>query len=238
MKLAIFGMFRSGTSYLWYCMSKDKRFKYSYYEPLHPHLLDDRKNHKHYAVYNDLEEIEKYHYYNLAFKKYILEPDDEYNDLRNYLNYLIRPNTLLKINRMPFRIKWFQKNFPEVKCVGILRDPRAFAYSHTRNGRVWDTIFFDLCLGDPKFNEYLEPLKNEPALTKLLAFWKLCAEEMIQSLHLVTIEHANKDLAGVIIDVYHSCELKIAMSTLDDILEPDDYTLFWGDSTKRYTEVA
>ncbi|KKL65744.1 hypothetical protein LCGC14_2151940, partial [marine sediment metagenome] len=156
MKLAIFGMFRSGTSYLWWTLLKDERFEHCYYEPLHPYLLDDRKEHKHYSMYNMLEDLEKYFNWNLAFDKYIMEPEEDNDRLKVYLSYLIREDTLIKVNRMSFRISWFKKNFPDVKCAGIIRDPRAFAYSHTRDGRVWDPIFFNFCLANNRFKEYLE----------------------------------------------------------------------------------
>lgn len=239
MKLVIFGMFRSGTSYLWWTLSKDERFKHSYYEPLHPHLLDDRKGYKHYVSYNELKDLEKYFNWNLAFNKYVMKEDEENFQLKRYLNYLIKENTLVKINRMSFRISWFKKNFPDVKCIGIIRDPRAYAYSHIRNGRMWDPIFFDLCLGDSRFNDYLDPLKDESDLVKLLAFWKICAEEMLLNMLIITIENLNKDISSTISSLYKYVGYEIPVkSILDAILAPDDYTSFWGDVTVRYNEVA
>ncbi|KKK47097.1 hypothetical protein LCGC14_3158630 [marine sediment metagenome] len=240
MKLAIFGMFRSGTNYLWHLLSKDKRFKQCYTEPLHPHLLDEREKHKHYAIYND-SEIDKYFNWNLAFRQYVMEKIDVNFELKRYLDYLIIDNTLIKINRMSFRINWFRKNFPDVKCAGIVRDPRAFAFAHVLNGAEWDPIFFDLCLASSKFNDYLDPLKDESVFVKLLAFWKLCVEEMLLStspLPIMTIEDLNKDRVSTLSNLYESIGLEFCdfASVLPDLV-PDTDSYFWGDSTKYYDQV-
>lgn len=235
MKLAIFGMFRSGTGYLWHLLSKDKRFKYSYTEPLHPYLLDERKKYKHYSIYNELEDFGDYFNWNLAFKQYVMKEDEENFQLKRYLDYLIKEDTLIKINRMSFRITWFKKNFPDVKCAGIVRDPRAFAYSHIRNNREWNPIFFNLCLASDRFNNYLGPLKDESAYIKLLAFWKLCVEEMISKIPVITIEELNTDRISTLSSLYSA--VRMDAPDLERDLIPDSYSLFWGDSTKYYNEV-
>ncbi len=235
-------MFRSGTNYLWHILSKDKRFKQCYTEPLHPYLLDEREKYKHYTIYNELKDFEKYFNWNLAFKQYVMEPNEENEKLRDYLDYLIKEDTLIKINRMSFRISWFKKNFPDVKCAGIVRDPRAFAYAHILNGGEWDPIFFNLCLADSKFNGYLDSLKDESVFVKLLAFWKLCVEEMLLStspLPMMTIEELNKDRVLALSNLYES----IGVEFLDfaDVvfdLVPDNDSYFWGDSTKYYDQVG
>lgn len=238
LKLAIFSMFRSGSNYLWYLMSKDKRFEYSYTEPLHPNLRKERKHHKHYASYNDLEDFEKYFGWGLVFEKYIMSVDEDNDRLKNYLDYLIKPNTLIKINRMSFRIKWFQKNFSEVKCAGIIRDPRAFAMAHILNGAAsWDSIFFDICLRNDKFKEYLEPFKKASVITKLLAFWRLCAEEMLH-LPLITIEDLNRNRVRALTKLYRSFQGIVFIDDIRNNLVPDDYAFFWGDSTKYYDQIT
>ncbi|KKM15618.1 hypothetical protein LCGC14_1694290, partial [marine sediment metagenome] len=147
--------------------------------------------------------------------------------------------TLVKINRMSFRISWFKKNFPDVKCVGIMRDPRAFAYSHARDGRVWDPIFFNFCLANNRFKEYLEPLRNDSVFVKLLAFWKLCAEEMLLNLPLITIENLNENTSLVISNLYNYVGYEVPTeNTMNAMLAPDGYTAFWGDTLRRYDEVA
>ena len=237
LKLAIFGMFRSGTNYLWYLLSKDKGFKYSYTEPLHPNLLEERKNHKHYAAYNDLEDLEKHFGWGLVFEKYIMGVDEDNDRLKNYLNFLIKPDTLIKINRMPFRIKWFQKNFSDVKCAGIIRDPRAFAMAHILNGTSnWDQVFFNLCLENNRFKEYLEPFKNEEVIVKLLAFWKLCAEEMVH-LPLITIEDLNKNRVRTLTKLYKSFQGIVFIDDIRNDLVPDDYAFFWGDNTIYHNQI-
>lgn len=237
MKLAIFGMFRSGTNYLWHLLSKDKRFKYCYTEPLHPYLLDQRREYKHYSLYNELEDLEKYFNWNLTFHKYVMDVEEENDRLKSYLSYLIKEDTLIKINRMPFRIGWFKKNFPEVKCAGIIRDPRAYAYAHVLNGGEWDSIFFDLCLEEERFHNYLEPFWNEHSLVKLLAFWKICAEEMKKHIYLITIEGLNLNRSFTLSNLYRSVHIEHFQEHLD-FMKPDKDSYFWGDSTKYYTDIS
>ncbi len=233
-------MFRSGTNYLWHLLSKDKRFKQCYTEPLHPYLLDERKKYKHYAILNELEDFEKYFNWNLAFKQYVMEKNEENFQLKRYLDYLIIDNTLIKINRMSFKINWFKKNFPDVKCAGIVRDPRAFAFAHVLNGAEWDPIFFDLCLASSKFNDYLDPLKDESVFVKLLAFWKLCVEEMLLStspLPIMTIEDLNKDRVSTLTKLYKSFQGIVFIDEIREKLTPDKDSYFWGDNTKYYDQV-
>lgn len=235
MKLALFGMFRSGTGYLWWILSKDPRFKQCYTEPLHPLLLMEREKYPHYAVYKGLPELEKYFDPDFSFNNHILQDDEEYSELKDYLEYLLQDNTLIKINRMSFRISWFMHNFPDVDCVGIIRDPRACAYAHLKynlNGN-WDSVFFDLCSTHAQYADYLMPLKDQTAHVKLIAFWRICAEHMVNSLFLnrwpiVKLEDLNSNEPQIINDLYQDIGLDIPDKVIKAAKNPSEDAWFWG----------
>lgn len=238
MKLAIFGMFRSGTGYLWWLLSQDPRFKHCYTEPLHPLLLYEMEKYDHYAIYKGLPELEKYFDPDFSFNKYRLEYNEEYPELKAYLKYLLQDDTLIKINRMPLRIGWFMFNFsPDIKCVGIIRDPRACAYGHLnyRFDGAWDSVFFDLCASYPQYANYLNPLKNKAPHVKLIAFWRICAEHMynwfirtVDKQPIIRLEDLNADEPKVIADLYRSLDLDVPPELAWEAKNPSDYAFFWG----------
>lgn len=230
MKLAIFGMFRSGTNFFWWLLSKDSRFKNSYVEPLHPLLLEERKKYRHYEIYNSLPELEKYFSPLFAFNNFVMKREESYPELKAYLDYLIKDDTLIKINRMPFRINWFMKNFPDVKCVGIIRDPRDYAYAHMVNG-PWDPIFFNICAKDKRFMKHFKPLSNEADAVKLLMFWKACLNEMVESgMPLITIEDLNLVGLDIVEKLYDNLGFGVTEEVKGAFSDPDSYSYFWGNN--------
>uniref|UniRef100_A0A6M3KYC0 Putative sulfotransferase domain contining protein n=1 Tax=viral metagenome TaxID=1070528 RepID=A0A6M3KYC0_9ZZZZ len=248
MNLALFGMFRSGTNFLWWVLSQDPQFKHSYTEPLHPLLLQDIEKYKHYHSFKDLPQLERYFSSDFAINNYSLRANEPYPELERYLSYLLQENnTLIKINRMSLRTGWFVYNFPHVACIGIIRDPRAVSYSHLVhdiNG-PWDPIFFDYCMQHKDYRKYLLPLQDALPYVKIIALWRLYAEHMDRLVNtkamapVIKLEYLSSNPLEAVATIYrHISHKGIPDEVIKAVKEPSEDAFFWGKGGKKlYEEV-
>src|SRR6056297_2667452 len=111
------GMFRSGTSLLWRVLKADRRFLRSFYEPLHSEPFTNRPPHIANPYFN--EKLTDKWSEKFATEKIHLKKDDSYPELKDYLNNIIKENSLIKFTRLNLRLDWLLANFPDVFVINI-----------------------------------------------------------------------------------------------------------------------
>ena len=151
------GRFRSGTTVLWNIFNAQDGCT-AYYEPLNDCLINGvrhtqpMKSHRgvtsYWDAYKPIQEVlPKYHRREFAFRRLILEKEDEHEALEAYLNFLIdrtrgnRP--VLQFNRVDLRLPWLRATYPQAKIVHIFRDPRNGWISSRRHlpEEEWDNPY-------------------------------------------------------------------------------------------------
>ena len=112
----------------------------AFYEPLHEQLPVLIKNHvpiqsRHFFVddyfreYPPVEELEQYHAPEFGVCRLHLEANNEYPDLKKYIEYLIgtvpsEKMPVLQFNRIDFRLAWIRANFPDALILHLYRGSR------------------------------------------------------------------------------------------------------------------
>ena len=128
--IAVIGLPRSGTSILWDLLRCAPQFKKCYMEPLHPEMLDEIVSKPWYLDLKEVwSELIPFYYQVVHETPFYLSTNDEALELYKYLKPILQEGTLTKFIRMSFRFKWLLKNYPSLKVIYILRDPRAICYS-------------------------------------------------------------------------------------------------------------
>jgi hypothetical protein len=134
------GDFCSGSTLVFTLFRKTAQY-HCLYEPLHEKLRE-------YLIYGPRAERQDHHFFleNDYYREFrgfdkaaelfnpawgtcdlFLAPEEPADELYRYFSYLIgtafgrSSHVLLKENRMPFRLAWFKKNFPQAKIVHIYR---------------------------------------------------------------------------------------------------------------------
>ncbi len=134
------GDFCSGSTLVFTLFRKTEQYC-CLYEPLHEKLREylvyepraERQNH-HFFIENDYyDEFKGFSQTAALFDPswgkgdLFLPPDAPADGLYRYFSYLIgtafarTPRVLLKENRMPYRLAWFKRNFPQARIVHIYR---------------------------------------------------------------------------------------------------------------------
>ena len=136
----IVGRFRSGTSALWNIYDQTPGHC-AFYEPCHDgliahiHATKPKPSHKHVKHYWSsyepiMQAVEQLHLPAFGISRLLLEADETWPALRDYLQLLIdaalerNERPILQFNRMDFRLPWLQANFPTAKIVYISRNSR------------------------------------------------------------------------------------------------------------------
>lgn len=132
----ISGMYRSGTSIIWRIISEDEFFKWKFYEPLHPDLLNQRKKNSAMNVYLDHPEIVQNWSDNFHINKFKLSKEEDYYELKRYLLDILKPRSITKFTRMTLRLAWLVRNFDNIFIINVIRDPRAVCYSYLTRGSL------------------------------------------------------------------------------------------------------
>jgi hypothetical protein len=150
--------FRSGSTLLWNIFDSLPGFT-AYYEPLHDNLIAHIRNtppmesHRGVLSYWDsykpfLGELKKHHHREFGFSRLILEEEDEHDDLKAYLDFLLEKTTpnraVFQFNRVDFRLPWLRRHFPEATIIHLLRNPRDSWISARRHlpGNKWDDPYY------------------------------------------------------------------------------------------------
>lgn len=128
--LIISGMFRSGTSLPWRILTADSYYNKYFYEPLHPYLPEEVKSLEIYNDYKNNPDILKSWSSSFHLKKFFLNKNDDYPELKEYLDLIIQDRSLIKFTRMTMRLGWLKNHFPNIFIINIVRDPRAVCYSY------------------------------------------------------------------------------------------------------------
>lgn len=192
--LVISGMFRSGTTLLWRILSSDEAFKDYLCEPLHSDLPAQVEKYGHYRFYKGVPMALQLWSSAFHSKRIRLKKGDEYPELKAYLSLLIKNDTIIKFVRLCLRHGWFLENFPQVSLLNIIRDPRAVCHSFLKhNGPAIDRPevtwngwygeeYYNLYCNIPEWAQYLRGLDKEPPYIKILALWRVNAEQGIKDL--------------------------------------------------------
>lgn len=151
--------FRSGSTFLWNFFSNLPGFT-AFYEPLQENLLQHlaRKTpaqashigvHSYWEEYNHIApDLAKLHHKEFGFRKLLLEEDDYYDELKQYISFLTQSTgdaiPVLQFNRVDFRLPWLKKNFPDVRIVHLYRNPRDQWYSMVKTHIYQDVTDADI----------------------------------------------------------------------------------------------
>jgi glycosyltransferase involved in cell wall biosynthesis len=131
--------FRTGSTLLWNIFRQVPSVV-SYYEPLHEKLPEmiksqtpPQKTHfnvdTYFKEYPPNEELEQHHTDKFALCRLYLEAQDQYPQLKAYIQYLLDSTEkdkvpVLQFNRIDFRLPWVRNNFPGVPIIHLYRSPR------------------------------------------------------------------------------------------------------------------
>lgn len=139
--LILQGVFRSGTSLLFRILRQDPDQR-SYYEPLHPNLLNHvresdtrRPKHEKSFLYREYKRIpnplEDYFEVDLASKHSHLNSHTKASTLSSYLQVLVASahRVVLQFNRAFWMSQWLHATFPDSYFVHLVRDPRSVVWS-------------------------------------------------------------------------------------------------------------
>lgn len=144
--------FRTGSTLLWNLFRNVSLFR-AYYEPLHPgllaHLEHTQAGHDGVDSYWDeywpmVSWLQKAHRENFGTGRLLLEADDEYPELEQYIRGLIQQSgdriPVLQFNRVDFRLPWLRRKFPEARLLHLRRNPRDVWISMMRSlpPEEWD----------------------------------------------------------------------------------------------------
>jgi hypothetical protein len=198
------GMFRSGTSLLWRVLKADRKFLRSFYEPFHPEPFANRPLNIAKPYFQ--EKITDKWSEKFATEKIHLKKDDSYPELKDYLDNIIKENSLIKFTRLNLRLEWFLANFPEAFVINIIRDPRDVCLSFINRGYLdfsyWSNIkqnYRKLLKGKPsiyyyreylksmrsnqKWKQYIVNLQKQPEYIKILGLWRINIVEVLNTLN-------------------------------------------------------
>ncbi len=210
------GMFRSGTSLIWRVLKTDSRFDKAFYEPLHPHSFSERPPEISKPYYQN--DVTRHWSSRFAFEKIYMSRSDGFPDLRDYLNDIIKDNSILKFTRLNLRLDWVMAHFPNVFVINIVRDPRDVCLSYMNRGNLDftykanlkqtyrkqikkkpSTYYYREYLQSikhiPKWNIYIRKLNGLPEYIKILGLWKINVTEAFHALNnidssrYITIRH-------------------------------------------------
>lgn len=132
--------FRSGSTFLWNFFSNIQQAT-AFYEPLQENLpqhlirqTPSQGSHvgvrSYWQEYSHIkEELTQIHRSAFGFRKLLLEKDEEYPELKKYIDFLLhssQPETtpVLQFNRVDFRLPWLKEQFPEAIIIHLYRNPR------------------------------------------------------------------------------------------------------------------
>jgi hypothetical protein len=135
----ISGRFRSGTTILWHIFRSVPEVC-AYIEPLHDNLLayiaaetPTDPTHKgvsdYWAEYRNIfEDLGKLHKREFGVSRLCLGQNEEYPELRDYLQFLVNSAEskipVFKFVRVDYRLPWLKQTFPKAKIISIRRNPR------------------------------------------------------------------------------------------------------------------
>ena len=150
----ICGRVRSGTTLLWQIYHRLPGYR-AFYQPCHDNLLahidHTRPMASHHGVddywaeFRPLREtLGQRHRPAFGLTRMLLEADDDWPELRDYLQFLIdqcggeRP--VLQFNAMCWRLPWLRRQFPDARIVHVWREPRDQWFSMVRHlpADQWD----------------------------------------------------------------------------------------------------
>lgn len=132
------GRFRSGTTLLWNFFHRCAG-TVAWYEPLNDCLLpgirhtrpmeSHRRVDDYWESYAGIEEeLTRLHRRSFAFDRLLLEEDARWDELEEYVGFLLRTaggrRAVLQFNRIDFRLPWIRRHFPGARILHIFRDPR------------------------------------------------------------------------------------------------------------------
>ncbi|VAW34701.1 hypothetical protein MNBD_GAMMA01-1870 [hydrothermal vent metagenome] len=132
----ISGRFRAGTSMLWNLFNRLPQYC-AWYEPLHPNLLshiqyvkptvDHLSIDDYWLSYQQLQKLKRYYCASFGQHRLFLEKHEQWQELKNYINYLIKSSgdltPVLQFNRMDLRLSWLKNTFPNATIIHIKREP-------------------------------------------------------------------------------------------------------------------
>lgn len=166
--ILIHSLFRSGSTYVWNKFREHDRY-FCYYEPLHKLLLDiDSEGLNYYdkelaicVLKHPFIEAPYFEEYRKLLRKgtmvgvpymkklFISEDfcnNNKNHPLREYLDYLITHSEdkipVMKFNRAPLRIKWFQHTYKDGLNIYLVRNPRDNWQSKVSHANRIDSFFY------------------------------------------------------------------------------------------------
>ncbi len=134
----ITGRFRSGTTLFWNFFDRLPGYA-AFYEPLHDNLVahiqytDPMPSHVGVNTYwNEyrpvFDGVKERHRPEFGYRSLVLEPDDTYPELKEYLDFLIKSayprRPVLQFNRVDFRLPWLLKEFSDARIIHVTRNSR------------------------------------------------------------------------------------------------------------------
>ncbi|MEX0885519.1 MAG: sulfotransferase [Phycisphaeraceae bacterium] len=145
---------RSGSTLLWQIYDRLPGYR-AYYQPCQDNLLPHIRHTRPMASHRGVDdywsafrplvgELPRYHEPAFGITRLMLEADEPWPALRDYLQLLIdncdgeRP--VLQFNAMCYRLPWLRRNFPDAQIMHLWRDPREHWLSVVRHlpSGLWD----------------------------------------------------------------------------------------------------
>ncbi|MBD2045369.1 sulfotransferase [Coleofasciculus sp. FACHB-64] len=191
--------YRTGSTYL-YSLFASIQNTNSFLEPLHPHLLEtearEDKWHKqqrellsHTISNNYFEEykaldrsiLSLLHKKDFSTKNIIMTSEDIFNELKEYLLFLISSNieqlNVFQFNRVDFRLGWLKANFPNALILNLRRNPRDIFASYckvSQKANLPEGSGFDCLFGDrDQINAISRRLRPQLAIQELNEYEKI-----------------------------------------------------------------
>ncbi len=250
--VVINGMFRSGTSLIWRVLKGDTKFTEAFYEPLHQNSPYERPPEVRKPYIRNLDIVERWSR-RYSTEKLLLGRADSFPELKEYLDLILKDNTIVKFTRLNLRLKWFTEHFPNAFIINIIRDPRDVCLSYIMRAdldftyksnikqayrqnikKKFSTYFyreyFNYLKNIPKWKNYIQSLKKEPEYVKILGLWKINVTESLEALHnyerAITFKHEDfiKKPKEILHYIYNTLNVDIDPKVEEELYKPNEET--------------